>query len=47
MLESGASRHFAGLQNWAAIRAERTWPNLLPAQLGRERPKADIGPIRT
>ena len=30
------SRHFAGLQNWVAIRAERTWPNLLPAQLGRE-----------
>ena len=26
----------AGLQNWVAIRAERTWPNLLLAQLGRE-----------
>ena len=32
----GPSRHFAGLQNWVAIRAERTWPNLLPDQLGRE-----------
>jgi TolB protein len=30
------SRHFAGLQNWVAIRAERTWPRLLPAQLGRK-----------
>ena len=36
MSANGPSRHFAGLQNWVAIRAERTRPNLLPAQLGRE-----------
>jgi hypothetical protein len=38
----GPSRPFAGLQNWVAIRAERAWLNLLPAQLGRERPGADV-----
>ena len=27
----GTSRHFAGLQNWVAIRAERTWPQLAPS----------------
>ena len=32
----GTLRHFAGLQNWVAIRAERTWPNLLPTQLRRK-----------
>jgi hypothetical protein len=26
--EVGTSRHFAGLQNWVAIRGERTWPQL-------------------
>ena len=36
MSVAGTLRHFAGLQNWVANRAERTCPNLLPAQLGRE-----------
>jgi hypothetical protein len=45
MSESGPSRHFSRMQNFVAIGAKRTWPDLLLARPGRERPEADINLI--
>src|SRR6201986_3321307 len=46
----GTSRHFAGLQNWVVIRAERTWTQLaansIRSRMTRSRQLAGLDPDR-